>query len=203
MTVAWGFELGFFEGTLTPVQFANKASSRGYHWAALELDDFNNAERWGPFRHACHNAQPNPLRAGVWMTKGENVAWTPADANFTIAEVESEEDRLGALASAAAIPPGIPKWIITNFTPLTDGQGVPLPEKAQPLIDAGYGCMVEAYEGDSPGMNADDMIHRATVQLGWPIAYPIFGVHNKPILEYADDIARYPRNGFYLAEYLL
>lgn len=63
--------------------------------------------------------------------------------------------------------------------------------------------MVEAYEGDSPGMNADDMIHRATVQLGWPVAYPVFGVHNKPLMEYADDIAQYPSHGFYLAEYLL
>ena len=65
--VAWGFEMGFLEGDLTPTQFATKTKALGYKWAALELDDYNNAERWGPFRLACQSVG---LKAGPWYTKG-------------------------------------------------------------------------------------------------------------------------------------
>ena len=53
--VAWGFQLGFKEGNFSPVQFATKAATLGYKWASLELDDFDNFQRWGPFRDACQS----------------------------------------------------------------------------------------------------------------------------------------------------
>ena len=199
--IAWGFELGFREGNLSPVQFAAKAKSQGYRWAALELDDYGNDQRWGPFRHAC---QAEGLKAGPWFTEGGNVRNTPADADFTIAEVESEGDRLGAIESAPLIPASVPRRaVITNFTPMTDGQGVPQPEKAKPLIDLGYECLTESYIGDSPGMNPDDMNFRACAQLGWPRSQPVFGIWNAPLADYQQYIPRFPAYGIYLAEYLL
>lgn len=196
--VAWGFRDGFREGPLTPVQFALKAKALGYRWAALELDDFDNVSRWGPFRHACQSAG---LKAGPWYTEGGNVKDTPADADFTIAECESEGDRQGILA--ATVPAGMRKAIITNFTPMTDGQGVPQPQNSAPLIAAGWECLTECYIGDSAGMNPDNMNFRATIQLGWPMSQPVFGIFNEPLSTYLPYVPRFPSYGIYLAEYLI
>jgi hypothetical protein len=199
--IAWGFRDGFKFGHLSPVQFAQKVKDLGYKWAALELDDYDNAGRWGPFRFAC---QSLGLKSGPWFTSGD-VSATPPDADFTIAEVESEEKRLKAIASAPSLPPGMRKAIITNFTPMTDGQGVPQPEKAAPLIALGYECLTECYMGDSGGnsLNPDEMNFRATVQLGWPRSQPVFGVYNKPLAEYGPFMGKWPAYGLYLAEYVV
>lgn len=181
------------------MQFAEKAKTLGYRWATLELDDYGNDQRWGPFRHACH---AEGILAGPWFTGG-NISATPADADFTIAEVESEDDRLNAINSAPSVSSVMPKAVITNFTPMTDGQGVPQPEKAAPLIAAGYECLTESYMGDSPGMNPHDMNHRATVQLGWPRSQPVYGIWNKPFEDYAQFDSTWPARSYYLAEYLL
>jgi hypothetical protein len=185
------------------VQFATQAAAMGYRWAALELDDYDNAERWGPFHHACISAG---IRPGPWFTEGGNIVNTPPDAHFTIAEVESEQDRLGAIAGAPAIPSTVKRRaILTNFTPMTDGQGVPQPDKAKPLIDAGYDCLTECYMGEPNGasLNPEQMNFRATVQLGWQRSQPVFGVYNKPLSEYAQQIQNWPAHGLYLAEYVL
>jgi hypothetical protein len=141
------------------------------------------------------------LKAGPWYTDGGNVSQTPTDADFTIAECESEGDRQGILN--AIVPQGMRKAIITNFTPMTDGQGVPQPEKAAPLIAAGWECLTESYIGDSPGMNPVDMNFRAVNQLGWARSQPVFGVYNTPLSVYQQYISQFPAYGIYLAEYLL
>jgi hypothetical protein len=142
------------------------------------------------------------MKAGPWFTSGD-ISLTPADADFTIAEIESEGDRQNALASADAVAASMPKAVITNFTPMTDGQGVPQPEMAAPLIAAGYECLTECYMGDSPGMNPHDMNHRATVQLGWPRSQPVYGIWNKPFEEYSQFDGAWPARSYYLAEYLI
>jgi hypothetical protein len=198
--VAWGFEDGFKYGHLSPAQFAQKAKAMGFHWAALELDDYDNYERWGPFRVECHAAG---LRAGPWYTEGGNVKNTPADADFTIAECESEGDRQGILA--ASVPAEMRKAIITNFTPMTDGQGVPQPQLSKPLIDAGWECLTECYMGEPNGqsLNPDNMNFRACTQLGWPRSQPVFGVYNTPLSTYQPYMGRFPAYGVYLAENIL
>lgn len=198
--IAWGFELGFKEGDLSPTQFAQKAKSLGYRWAALELDDYDNAERWGPFRLSC---QAEGLKAGPWYTDGANVTNTPADADFTIAECESEGDRLGLLA--ATVPAGMRKAIITNFTPFSDAQGVYLPDKSAPVIAAGWECLTECYMGEPNGqnLNPDTMNWVATTKLGWGRSQPVFGLYNAPFTTYQPYIGRFPAYGVYLAENVL
>ena len=191
--VAWGFRDGFRYGHLTPMQAAERCVALGYKWWALELDDYENDVRWGPFKEA---SQFFKLRYGPWFTKGGNVVNTPADAQFTIAEIESEDDYQGVLNAPV---PSIPHWIVTNFTPMTTGQGVPVPEKAAPLIQMGYGCMPEAYVGETN--NPDEMVFRATVQMGWPVAFPVIGMHTNP--NYAHYRSKYPRRGEWSAEYVI
>lgn len=177
--VAWMFENGQF----TTHQFAQKASDAGYVWAALELDDYNNAPRWPDFAIECRQKGVKP---GVWVTEGANISTTPLDADFAIAELEGPGDYDGIIA---AIDGGtLPKCslaVVTNFNvPLTDPQGVPQPDKAKPLIDAGFSCLTECYLGDNPEATPDRLDFAAR-QLGWASSQPVFGVYNKPPSAYA------------------
>lgn len=106
---------------------------------------------------------------------------TPADAAFTIAELESQGDLDGVLASPT---PSMPHAVVTNFTPLTDSNGVPLPEKAKPLLDAEWFCITEAYLGDNPSATPDALDQFAK-QLGWGVTQPAFGLWNAPPSAYS------------------
>jgi len=72
------------------------------------------------------------------------------------------------------------KGVITNFAPFTHHDGAPFPEKAKPLIDAGWSCHPEAYD-----MNGDPTAwigRRAffASQLGWFDTQPALGVYDPP-----------------------
>ena len=191
---AWGFSNGQF----TPRSFAAKAKLEGYKWAALELDDETlrnpddpslgtigeyNTELWDDFRIEClsHDVLP-----GVWVTEGAHITRTPDDALFSIAELEGPGDYDGImLAVDNNRLPRCSLAVCTNFNvPLTDPNGVPRPEKAKPLIDAGFACLTECYLGDNPNATPDEMDFKAR-QCGWPTSQPVFGVYNKPPSAYA------------------
>lgn len=95
----------------------------------------------------------------------------------------------------------VPRAIITNFSPLVSAQGVPLPERAAPLIAHGFHCLTEAYLGDNPNATPENLDFRAK-QLGWTRSAPAFGVYNKPVAEY-DAWKNWPGCSDYLAEYVL
>ena len=166
--VAWMFQ----NGQMTPRQFAQKASVEGYAWAALELDDYSNASRWPLFKfeYKSHGILP-----GVWLTVGGNLYQTPADAPFAIAECEGPGDYEGivnVINGAGAGPlPDCSLAICTNFnTPLTTRAA------AQPLIDAGFTCLTEAYLNENPNATPD-ALERQARDLGWPTSQPVFGVY--------------------------
>jgi hypothetical protein len=75
------------------------------------------------------------------------------------------------------------KMILTNFAPFItyvrdrNGKwvGVPWPEKARPLIDAGWRCGPEAYDMDGEPDGDPSWIERrafAAKQLGWNVSQP-------------------------------
>ena len=177
--VAWMFENGQF----TTHQFAQKASTAGYAWAALELDDYNNAPRWPDFSWECRQKGVIP---GIWVTEGAAINRTPADAEFAIAELEGPGDYDGIIAAIdGKTLPSCSLAVITNFNvPLVSQQGVPQPDKAKPLIDAGFTCITEAYLGDNP-QATPDALDRAARVLGWGTSQPCFGVYNSPPSAYA------------------
>ena len=196
--VAWGFETGFKNGHLTPYQFAQRAKLQGFRWATLELDDYNNAPRWAEFRTACHAFG---LLAGPWFTEGGNVALTPTDSDFTIAEAESENDRLGILAAMGSLPEGMRRAVVTNFTPFSDASGY-LPEKAAPLIENGWECLTEAYLNEGPTLTPERLHFTATQKLGWPSSQPVFGTYGGWGLEDYEPYFGWPGWSCYLSEYL-
>jgi hypothetical protein len=176
MFLAWGFKKGFTNGRYSVVQAAQIAQSKGYYWAALELDDPDTSEYnlsiWDEFtlQWRLHG-----MKAGAWFTTGGNLYQTPADSDFTIAEVEGPGDYEGVLNVISGIGAGpLPtcaKAIVTNFnTPLQSRLA------AKPLIDAGFACITEAYMNENP--NADpDGLDRIAKNLGWPASQPVFGVY--------------------------
>jgi hypothetical protein len=192
--VAWMFEIG----QMTTHQFAQKASDAGYAWAALELDDYNNEARWGDFAWECRQ---KGLMPGVWVTEGAAINRTPADAELAIAECEGPGDYDGIIAAIdAGTLPSCPLAICTNFsTPLTT-VGQLHPDKAKPLIDAGFSCLTEAYIGDNQFATPDVLDYTAR-RLGWSGSQPVFGVYNAPPSAYAE---WYDWPGAdYLGEYVL
>lgn len=167
--VAWMFENGQF----TERQFAQRAKLEGYEWAALEIDDYNNAFRWPVFKFECESHGVLP---GVWITVGGNLYMTPPDAPFAIAECEGPGDYDGIInhinGTASGPLPTCPLAICTNFnTPLTT------PEAAAPLINAGFWCLTESYLNENLNATPDNMDRKARF-LGWPTSQPVFGVYD-------------------------
>ena len=186
---------------MTPVQFAQKAKQAGYAWAALEHDDYNNSERWGPFQHACRAEGVFP---GVWFTEGGAITQTPSDSHFAIAELEGQGDYDGIInAINANALPACPKAVLTNFNvPLTDSNGLAQPGAAAPLINAGFACLTESYVNENPNATPDNMNVMA-LNCGWPKSQPVFGVY--PVGGQVPSYAQWMGwSGWsaYLAEYL-
>lgn len=138
---------------------------------------------WAEFAFACTQ---RGIQAGVWVTNGGNIQATPSDADFLIAELEGPADYDGILNAIEIMPAWmheIPKAVITNFAaPLGDITGYH-PEKAKPLIDAGFECLTEAYLGNGDTLTPDRLDFTAK-KLGWTYTIPTFGAYNKPLSEY-------------------
>jgi hypothetical protein len=197
--IAWGL----YNGQFSPTSLASKAASAGYEWLALELDDFEtglfNRHIWPSVRDQCH---AHNLIPGVWFTEGGNIRHTPADAEFSIAELEGPGDYDGIVSAINDLAlPDCSLAVCTNFNiPLTDPQGVPQPDKAKILIDAGFTCLTECYLGDNPNATPDRLDWTAW-RLGWPASQGVAGVYNSPISAY-DEWKDWPLAD-YLGEYVL
>jgi hypothetical protein len=176
--LAWGLSNGQF----TERTFAQKASAEGYEWAALELDDYGNAARWDEFRFECvdHNVMP-----GIWTTEGGAIVNTPADAYFAIAELEGPGDYDGIMRVINdGQLPNCSLAVCANFNAPLATPGELHPDKAAPLIAAGFSCLTECYMGDNPAGTPDAMDSTAR-RLGWATSQPVFGLYNAPPSTYA------------------
>ena len=174
----------------------------------MEYDDFNNASRWEYF--AAGMAEAN-IAPGVWFTDAGRIKDTPANAAFTIAEVETELDYNGlVVAIDQGEVPDIPRAVCTNFGGIivkradgsTDVAASAL--RAKPLIDAGFVLHTEVYRVDNDNITPGSMEYIGHNQLGWPSEdiYPVFGVWGEKTLADYLDWTHIPGGSVYLAEYL-
>ena len=97
-----------------------------------------------------------PAENGDGTPKSEAVDW--ADVTLNIADLP------------------IAKSVVTNFAPFTHHDGKPYPEKAKPLVDAGWACLTECYLGESPGSTPEAMDFFAG-HLGWSETQPMIGIY--------------------------
>lgn len=81
----------------------------------------------------------------------------------------------------------IHKGIVTNFAPFVHHDGSAYPEKARPLIEAGWACVTECFITESPNSTPENTDFFAK-QLGWPRTQPM--VEGWHLSDYGD-LSRY------------
>lgn len=76
----------------------------------------------------------------------------------------------------------IHKGVATNFAPFVHGDGTPWPEKARPLIEAGWACLTECYDmgGGLPPEAWPGERNQFAQHLGWVETQPILGIYSPP-----------------------
>jgi hypothetical protein len=201
---AWVFDSGPANNhsqQASPAQVAQWCRDQGFAWAALEIDDMNfRPSLWWPaFRAECH---ARGVLAGTWNTEGGNFYKTPADADFTICEIEGPGDYEGlvnVLDGVGAGPPppaSIPRAIITNFNFAPSG--------AQRLIDEGFSCLTEAYLNEGTGGPTPDNMDALARAYGWTASQAVAGVYPVPGVPLPDysQWEDWPL-AYYLGEYLI
>jgi len=180
-------------GTLTPTTLAQKAKAAGYRWITLEWNQFGNATRGTAVKAACDAAG---LVFTIWFTRSgqpqNDMEFTPAEVRKALVESEA-----AGFLGEGEIPPeltgGVPnpqeqnwpdliheisdlpvfKGVVTNFAPFVHNDGRPFPEKAKPLIDAGWACVTECFISEAPNATPANGEDYATRVLGWPYSQPM------------------------------
>lgn len=191
--------------TFTPFEIAQKAKAKGYRWITLEWNQWGNSQRGSALKSACDAVG---IIFTIWFTRsgqdGNDMDFTPAEARKACVESGA-----AGFLGEAEIPPeltgGIPnpaeqnwpdlihelsdlniyKGVVTNMAPFVHNDGSPFPEKAAPLIAAGWACVTEDFvTPNSPP--ADQIVARtdffAKNALGW--------AETQPMVEY-DILAQY------------
>jgi hypothetical protein len=83
------------------------------------------------------------------------------------------------------------KGVVTNFAAFVHEDGTPWREKSQPLVDAGWHCLPEAYDMSGEPALWPDRRHAFAQHLGWTQTQPVLGTYGGRTL------ADFPsRNGF-------
>lgn len=148
----------------------------------FEYNDHGNADIVTPVRLACES---QGLTFTLWFTRG----FTAAGVRQAVVESKAQgvliEGEVPASRPEAVNWPElifelkdlpIAKGVVTNFAAFVHDDGTPWPEKAQPLIDAGWKCLTECYLPENPNASPDRMDFRAT-QLGWRESQPVLGLY--------------------------
>jgi hypothetical protein len=155
--------------------------------------------RWPAFRDYC---LADGIAPGSWFTEGANLMFTPGDAAFTITEMESEEDRKGALYSMSQGLPPIPKALVTNFSPFAP-LGLYRLDLAKPFVDAGFTCLTECYLPECVNCTPANQDFIARERLGFKKVQPVFGTYGgKTLADYPTTDPYFRGWSVYLAEYI-
>lgn len=142
----------------------------GFRWLTFQQEE-TPVELRPRIRDACHQ---HGLLCGPWEAVVD--FGTPAHAadgfDFYIGQVEGDSQYARLVASVDAFRaahPSMPAAVVTNTG------GLNTPEKAKPLIEAGFGCIAEGHvkeDGVDPRQRAD-WCERV---LGFPLAQPMAGL---------------------------
>lgn len=177
----------------TPASVAQKAKSKGYKWVCMEWNQFGNSTRGVAMKQAC---DANGLIFTIWFTRSGQ---PQNDMDFTAAEARKAIVESGAqgFLGEGEIPPElgggvqnpseqnwpelihelsdleIAKGVVTNFAPFVHNDGKPYPEKAKPLIDAGWACVTENFISESPNSTPARTDWYAKSNLGWAETQPM------------------------------
>lgn len=166
--------------------FLAQGGTRG--WVCMEHNDFNNAARSTAVKQA---VEANGDVFTIWMTRPFTAAQArqacvESGASGFSAEAEiPSEDENGPKPEAQNWPElihelddlPIPKSVMTNFAPFVHHDNTPWPEKAKPLIDAGWNCLTECYDIEGEPEFWPERRDFYAKQLGWSETQPGLGLY--------------------------
>lgn len=191
---------GFFS---SGTDFVNRAVAKGYKWVAYQWNDGTTGalqRAAAPdYRQACEGR----LVFTIWLTRPFDAAYarqavieSGAKGILLEGEIPSEsfnpstgqvEPRPEAVNWAEVVlylqDLNIARGVVTNFAPFVHADGSLWPEKARPLVQAGYACVTENFISESPNSTPDRTNFTAT-QLGWARTQPM--VEGWRLPEYGD-----------------
>jgi hypothetical protein len=159
----------------------------------MEWNQWGNSTRAAAMKQACDAAG---VVFTIWFTRsgqeGNDMDFTPAEARKAVVESGA-----AGFLGEAEVPPEltggipnpqeqnwpdliyeladllIPKGVVTNFAPFIHNDGRPFPEKAKPLIDAGWACITENFITETPNAIPAHTDFYAKSNLEWPETQPM------------------------------
>lgn len=177
----------------TPQDFVSKALAKGYKWVAYQWNDENLGQAQQGLATATRQACIGKLIFTVWLTRPFDAdiarqAAVESQCQGIILEGEIPSHRPEAVNWPAVIHElddlAIPKAIVTNFAPFVKEDGTPWPEKAKPLVDAGWACITENFITETPNATPARTDFYATQNLGWARTQPMIEAWH--IADYGD-----------------
>lgn len=156
---------------------------KGYRWVAFEWNDYGNEARAAQVRDAC---AASDLVFTIWLTRPVTPtlvrsATLASGAAGVLVEgeipgfVDEAVDWAAVVAAVADLP--VYKGVVTNFAPFVTQDGFPDPEKARPLVEAGWACLTECYLSEAPNSTPENQDFYARAHLGWPRTQPVIGIY--------------------------
>ena len=181
----------------------NKAVAKGYRWVAYQWNDENygayNRSVAPQVREACAGR----LVFTIWLTRPFDAASArqaavesgcqgiilegeiPAEWVNPSGVLEPKPDAVNwpeCVFHLQDLP--IPKACVTNFAPFVHHDGSPWPDKASPLINAGWACITECFITESPNSTPANTDFYAKSALDWPTTQPM--VEGWHLADYGD-----------------
>jgi hypothetical protein len=177
----------------SPAQFVTKAVAKGYKWVAYQWNDETLGPQQQALASATRQACEGKLIFTVWLTRPFDGAMARQVA------IESGCEGLILEAEIPAHRPEAPNWSEVTFltsdlpipkavaattAPFIHENGLPWPEKAKPLVDAGWSFLSQCFISESPNSTPEAMDFYATRHLGWSETQPM--VEGWRIPDYGD-----------------
>lgn len=170
-----------------------RALAKGYKWVAYQWNDENHGPQQQSLVHPTREACAGKLTFTLWLTRPFDADTARQAAvesqcqgiilegeipsewvNPATGQVEPKPDAVNwpaVILSLQDLP--IPKAVVSNFAPFVHANGLPWPEKAKPLIDAGWHYISENFISESPNSTPARTDFYAKSNLGWPETQPM------------------------------
>lgn len=166
----------------------------------MQYNDSNNASRTTAVRQACEG---HAIIFTIWFTRPidpgvARQACVESGAQGFLAEAEIPSEWVNPATGQVEPKPEaqnwpalihelsdlpIPKGVVTNFAPFVHANGLPYPEKARPLIDAGWFCLTECYLAENANSTPERTDFYAKANLGWSETQPVLGIYGGKTLD--------------------
>ena len=192
------------------------AADNGFGHITVQWDYVPQRPLLGAMAAACESygltfglweANPTPGSGAQLLNDAHLIG---AKADHYIAQAEEPKPWADIVSDFRAVYPELPAAVVTTFwgagavPPGTGDDGSNYRKAdAEPIIDAGFKCLTEAYVVSNPNATPANLDWTARTHLGWPVTQPVIGVYGGyPAERYVTEqqLASWPGYWVWLAE---